>query len=543
MNDMTHDKSTTKDLDISVADTLSAAETSLTTTSDSVSVNVCISDPNSTLIDNNSVQTDAIDVVLVNKEHINKPASRKSKSNKKEKCPCSVSDTLSWKLKCTDCNQTWHSACCNLLGIASITELVEWKCPWCFVPLFNKPNTPRNSTSPNHELQSSVNCLLTKFDDFNKTDINALQSQINQLQNTLSNFLSSPMTPSFDNINKIHDEILNSIKFELQNIISNQETVLKESLGTSKADHNASKNTSLNSNEPVISFTGSHYDHHSNSFLEEECIDNLKTFVTENDTKFTKVGTREVLYFGEFGYKYGDTAHKPAPIPDSVQKVIDKIHSKFPNSTKVNSCLVTKYINGSIGCPSHWDDEPFISPTSDIFTLSLGAERVMKFVNCNNHAETLDESLILKENDIISFSRLSQNFFHHSIEPDSDVSTVRYSLTFRSLAPYNINYTSIIGDSNTQNLAFGSGMGKLGQWLPGIRHKASQIKDIPDPFVIGPCRNVVLNVGINDIQQNVPKSTECLVNELESKMKPIMTVYPKTKIFISLLLPTKMLIN
>ena len=151
----------------------------------------------------------------------------------------------------------------------------------------------------------------------------------------------------------------------------------------------------------------------------------------------------------------------------------------------VNSCLITKYVNGSIGCPSHGDDEPFIDPTSDIFTYSIGADRVMRFVNVNNLTKILDESITLKDNDILSFSCASQDFNHHSIVPDSNISESRYSFTFRRLAPYNMNYTSIIGDSNTQNLAFGSGMGKLGQWLPGTRHKASQIKDILDPFTIG----------------------------------------------------------
>ena len=186
-------------------------------------------------------------------------------------------------------------------------------------------------------------------------------------------------------------------------------------------------------------------------------------------------------------------------------------------------------------------DEPFINPKSDIFTFSMGAVRSMKFVNCSDNATKVDDCESLKDNDLLVFSRASQDFFHHSIVADQNSSQIRYSFTFRSLAPYkyNINYTTIIGDSNTKDIVFGSDKGKLGLWLPGSRIKASKIKNIPDPFTIGPCRNILLNVGINDVQEDNPKSTESLVDQLDSKIKSIMKVYHKTKVSISLLLPTK----
>ena len=160
----------------------------------------------------------------------------------------------------------------------------------------------------------------------------------------------------------------------------------------------------------------------------------------------------------------------------------------------------------------------------------------MKFVNCSDNAANVNDCVSLKDNDLV-FSRASQDFFHHSIVADQNSSQIRYSFTFRSLAPY--NYTTIIGDSNTKDIVFGSDKGKLGLWLPGSRIKASKIKNIPDPFTIGPCRNILLNVGINDVQEDNPKSTRCLVDQLDSKIKSIMKVYPKTKVSISLLLPTK----
>ena len=125
---------------------------------------------------------------------------------------------------------------------------------------------------------------------------------------------------------------------------------------------------------------------------------------------------------------------------------------------------------------------------------------------------------------------MSQDFYHHSIVSDESATGVRYSFTFPCLAPYNLNYTKIIGDSNTQELVFGPDRGKLGQWLPGALMKASKIANIPDPFAIGPCRNAVIHVGLNDVQAHNPKSAQFLSNLLEGKIKSILSVYPKKKI-------------
>ena len=83
--------------------------------------------------------------IILDVESVSFPTSQKrskkiSKSHlKKDKCPCQTSDTTSWKPKCCKCHQTWHSACCNLRGISSITELENWECPWCYLPLFTDP--------------------------------------------------------------------------------------------------------------------------------------------------------------------------------------------------------------------------------------------------------------------------------------------------------------------------------------------------------------------------------------------------------------------
>ena len=294
-----------------------------------------------------------------------------------------------------------------------------------------------------------------------------------------------------------------------QNSYVTQElTKLKKSLNQDKSVDQPVSINENDSNSPV--FTVKHFDHHKSNFLEENIKDSLKQFVTGTDIEFKKVGNRDVLYFGDFSYKYSNIEHSACPMPNAIHQVIEKIHEQFPSEAKINSCLITKYTDGSSICPPHSDNEPFINPSSDIFTLSMGAERTMKFDSVTKHTCKVDDSILLKDNDLLVFSRVSQDFYHHSIVSDESATGVRYSFTFRCLAPYNLNYTKIIGDSNTQELVFGPDRGKLGQWLPGALMKASKIANIPDPFSIGPCRNAVIHVGLNDVQAHNPKSAQFL---------------------------------
>ena len=487
-------------------------------------------------------QTLEIDVDTVPKETNTRKRSKKQSkgtNGKKDKCPCLTSDTKSWKPKCSNCNQTWHTACCNLLGITSIIGLENWQCPWCYEPLFADPSQPKTVMNALKEIHIDVNSIQNKCDNLSTLD---LQKQISDLEEIVSK-LKTPFSDP-ECINKMHDDILKSINFELQKTLSDQNSASalqlaqhKKSIKTVKPIPNAK--TDSDPIQHVPKFPGKHYDQHQTGFMQHDCRISLENFVTQHDENFIAVGNRKVMYFGEFSYRYSSVEHKEAPMPDVVQGVIDRIHEKFPNSARINSCLVTKYASGLSSCPAHGDNEPFITPNSDIFTLSIGSERTMKFENCNDLAHNVNESIKLKDNELLVFSRVSQDFYHHSIIPEESTTQTRYSFTFRSLAPHNLNYTAIIGDSNTKDIEFGVGKGKLGLWMPGAWIKSSKIKNIPDPFTVGPCRNILINVGINDVQGDNPKSAEYLAAQYKTKIKTFLDIYPKVRIFISLLLPTK----
>ena len=103
-----------------------------------------------------------------------------------------------------------------------------------------------------------------------------------------------------------------------------------------------------------------------------------------------------------------------------------------------------------------------------------------------------------------------------------------------------MNSTVIVGDSNTKHLKFGSGQGTFGKWMPGRRVEALHIEEIPDPANIGPYRNIVIHTGVNNIKSQTRKSNKTLLNELEMKCNGIHDIYPRARVYISLLLPTKL---
>jgi alkylated DNA repair dioxygenase AlkB len=280
-------------------------------------------------------------------------------------------------------------------------------------------------------------------------------------------------------------------------------------------------------------------------FIDSALADELKEFVFQRASRFEEINSnRDVMYFGEFKYKYKGASHDEAPIPELIGKVITQIQSSHKD-VKINSCLISRYVDGKMFCPPHSDDEIFIDPTSKIFTLSIGSERQMLFSNL--HSGQSDVSVELPHRSLITFDRHSQDFWKHSIVRDEDVSECRYSFTFRYLSPVFLNSTAIIGDSNTQDLKFGEGPGTFGRWFPGKRIKAGHVHQIPEPQDIGPHRNIVLHTGINDINPYPsrwnthpnPKPLPVLAKELEFKCTNILKVYPRTIIYLSCVLPTK----
>ena len=279
-------------------------------------------------------------------------------------------------------------------------------------------------------------------------------------------------------------------------------------------------------------------------YTQDAITDNLKSslesFISDNESEFKTIGCRDTMYFGDYGYKYdrGAGKHEAKEMPTPLKELLDHVKPLLSDHAyNLNSCLVTRYKTGSDFIPPHRDDEPVFNPDSEIVTVSIGSCRTMKFVD--NSGKSLQE-LKLEDKSVLISSRKSQNFWQHSIEKTNETCGVRYSFTFRHIAPHFLNSTIIIGDSNTKFLQFGDDKGKFGKWMPGKRIESLHVENIPDPVDIGPYRNIVIHTGINNIKTRNRQSIRSLSNILESTCRSIVSVYPKSKVYLSLLLPTKL---
>lgn len=507
-------------------------------------------------------------------------------------CPFN-GDILKETISCYVCSKSFHSACRDKRGnqlnssICSTPFLESYSpisshhgankkrwgkfafiCEFCNTPdlhgakqcdkiidVVNVSKSPTKSTS-NNVLDCNIS---SEAQTIISGDINGYDSEC---ENDISNPLLLDNVKFLLNINhRILDEIKtlqaqstsNSEKFDVQ--ISEIKSCLDNTIVDPAKNFVNSENLTKNIIEQLNNMPASStenptqsttqkckpYSNLQNEFLAEPLLTDLNEFIT-NTQDFQTVksknanSNRDVLYFGEFKYRYGSVTHDAKEIPEVIQPIINKISESYPDLLPVNSCLVTRYKNGNNVCPPHSDNEPFIAPRSNIFTLSIGSQRSMEFTSTDG---SLSETIELPSNSLLTFTRASQEAWKHAI-PSSTSPSVRYSLTFRLLAPYYANTTLIVGDSNTEHINFGSGRNKLGVWLPGERVKAGKISHIPGPEDIKvPYRHMVIHSGINDLRAINHLPIPVIAKNLDEKCNALLNAFPKMKIHISSILPTK----
>ena len=248
----------------------------------------------------------------------------------------------------------------------------------------------------------------------------------------------------------------------------------------------------------------------------------------------------DTLYFGEYRYRDNGANYEQRPLPPFLSEILDEVRPHLSDAKAIiNSCLIKRY-KGCHNSGKHQRDNALVfDPESESLTLSIGAKLIMKF---SNNSESKTEEISMEDGSVLVTSRRAQDFWMYNVEQDtgSEAPSVSYTLTFRHVAPHFINSTVIVGDSNTRFMSFGEGSGKFGAWLPSKRIEAFCIEDIPNPVEIGPYRNIVLHVGVNNNKRRDRRSNISLANELDNKCKDIIEIYPRSRIYLSLILPTKL---
>ena len=94
-------------------------------------------------------------------------------------------------------------------------------------------------------------------------------------------------------------------------------------------------------NEPSILITRSGQDPYlsfAENFLSDTELEGIMSFLQSSDDQFKDVASnRKTLYFGEYGYRYGDIKHDAAPFPEALTNLLVSVREKFPYETQLLS--------------------------------------------------------------------------------------------------------------------------------------------------------------------------------------------------------------
>ena len=352
---------------------------------------------------------------------------------------------------------------------------------------------------------------------------------------------------SFDNNIKSNQKTITEVCEILKKLVNNQ------TVCTSASQNYAPSQSTTDSRTPDPPPTPTnptwHVDSVGPGFVSSQSASALQKFL--DSQTFVTVKGRSVLHFGE-PYSYTaspSSSGQSSAIPEVIKAVVDTIEAAYPNCD-INSCVVNKYVGSKSYLPEHSDNESTLRPGSSIFTLSIGSPRNITFRDRLTGAE---KTMTADHRSLYVMSQPSQSLWTHRIDvitgTDGEVAEdVRYSITFRSVGKNYKNSTIILGDSNTKYVKFGDGVGTFGYAMPGYRKETFHIGDIDPTACIG-YRNVIVNVGINDLRDYSkgrksgdphPEDVQAHHNRFVEKLDTIRTLCPNTKLIVAPALPTKL---
>ncbi len=460
------------------------------------------------------------------------PSATGSQSKKitKKSCPCGRSTAgRDWVLKCSQCSQHWHSSCSNMKGAESLSQtqidgiLEFWQCPWCFKSTFTKPGTHKSATDEESLIESTVSCSMIQ---------KLTEAVAESVQKSLPLIDMSALETRLDNLSKD----IQDFKEHTPPLTSRFGTPLKNC-------------PAPDLNKRMIS-PEMPYETYKEEFLSEHELSGVADLLghLKDGGDFVMERGHGVVSFGE-PYKYtGSRSTEPDPIPSELDVLIDKLCLELSLDNRPNSILINHYPASTRLSPSdshlamHSDDEPTILAGSKITTISVGACR--KVVFKAKHDERQDPiELEVKSNSVYAMTRSSQNWYRHAIPPPAQGQELeeRFSLTFRCLSKQYSRGMLLLGDSNTKDIEFGEGSGKVGKSFPGERVKASRVKDIEAHQCIG-YQNTIIMCGTNDMRcENVSSESDIIsvINELRNKLSEIKQLCPETKIFVVPVMPSR----
>jgi alkylated DNA repair dioxygenase AlkB len=137
---------------------------------------------------------------------------------------------------------------------------------------------------------------------------------------------------------------------------------------------------------------------------------------------------RLTAWMGDGSYTYSGARHKPAPMPEIVARLRDRVQAATP--VAYNSVLANLYRDGHDSIAWHSDDEPELGPEPTIASLSFGASRVFRIRRRDDHR--CQWRVTLEHGDLLVMEGRSQIDYQHAIHKVARAGE-RVNLTFRTV--------------------------------------------------------------------------------------------------------------
>ena len=223
---------------------------------------------------------------------------------------------------------------------------------------------------------------------------------------------------------------INYIKAQIRNLnINKQEELLHfltEEVERIKIDGEVPKKTSIND---FLTYVPNFID---DDILREGLVaDALKLGI--KGRKINKVYTK---WIGNMDYSYGQIRHPKSPLDDSLP-FIKELMAKVNNDSRCGaprSCFVAYLPSGQAYINPHADDEDILDHDNPICVISIGANRLIDFLDGDGH-EVL-KSVLAEDCSMYIMKAGCQQLFRHAVPPSNDSNCgERFVFSFRTTIP------------------------------------------------------------------------------------------------------------
>ena len=153
----------------------------------------------------------------------------------------------------------------------------------------------------------------------------------------------------------------------------------------------------------------------------------------KTETKWLTLTGEQYVWSSFSGH---ETIKEPVDISEypGILALMQEINTKY--NCNLNSCLASYYESGGNGTRYHSDDESSLDPTQGIYVVSLGATRIIDFVNAAGD-KRFKGTFTIDDDDCSLYIMKPgcQDNFLHQVRKNVRVKGHRFSLSFRRMIP------------------------------------------------------------------------------------------------------------